>query len=214
MVSRTRRRTQPSGIPQPASPRITQAASLQGANPTRGRERPSSARSVPRRASSILDGLTNFKRGTPSASARSGPNIRAAVIDPTQQALPPELWQRIASSAGARPRRAMREVSRELRDASRAVVTHLTIRDPAVLRHLGKYPALKSLRLKGALTLDALKALPPGLEHLDLSRCTGSAMSSAGLAHLAARPLKSLCLIGCEIGDRAAEALAASFLAE
>ncbi|WP_308170855.1 hypothetical protein [Ralstonia syzygii] len=59
-----------------------------------------------------------------------------------------------------------------------------------------------------------MKALPPGLEHLDLSRCTGSAMSSAGLAHLAARPLKSLYLIGCEIGDRAAEALAASFLAE
>lgn len=200
----------------------------------RSRWLPSSARSAIGRASSMLRGLVNFRWGASSAGGRSTPDIRAAVSVPALQTLPPELWQQIGSSAGARPRRAMREVNRELRNASRAVVTHLTIRNPAMFGQLGKYPALKSVRFKGALTLEALKALPPGVEHLDISRCTGSGVSNAGLALLATRPLKSLSLngieidaegarllatctsltslslTGCSIGDRAATALARS----
>lgn len=236
MVSRipTGNRGQGNGIEQSASSHATEATPWLGVNLPYGHWLPSSARSVVSRASSLLGGLANFRWGGPSASARPAPNIRSAAIAPAQQTLPPELWQQIATLAGARPRRAMREVSLELRNASRAVVTHLTISDPAMFRQLSLYPALKSVRFKGALTLEALKALPPTLEHLEIGRCTGSAISAEGLAHLAAMPLKSLnlngieigvegarllatstslaslSLMGCDIGDRAATALAAS----
>lgn len=236
MVSRipTGNRGQGNGIEQSASSHATEATPWLGVNLPYGHWLPSSARSVVSRASSLLGGLANFRWGGPSASARPAPNIRSAAIAPEQQTLPPELWQQISTLAGARPRRAMREVSLEMRNASRAVVTHLTISDPAMFRQLSLYPALKSVRFKGALTLEALKALPPTLEHLEIGRCTGSAISAEGLAHLAAMPLKSLnlngieigvegartlaaskslvslSLIGCGIGDRAAQALAAS----
>ncbi|CCF96210.1 putative fragment of leucine-rich-repeat type III effector protein [Ralstonia solanacearum K60] len=104
-----------------------------------------------------------------------------------------------------------------MRNASRAVVTHLTIRDPAMFGHLGKYPALKSVRFKGELTLEALKALPPGVEHLEIGRSTGSGVSNAGLALLATRPLKSLSLNGIEIdaeGSAAAGDLRVAHLAQ
>ncbi|CAH0440126.1 hypothetical protein LMG9673_00910 [Ralstonia pseudosolanacearum] len=154
------------GIEPPASSRATEAAPWLGVNLPSGHWLPSSARSVVSRASSLLGGLTNFRWGGPSASARPAPNIRSADIAPAQQTLLPELWQQIATLAGARPRRAMREVSLELRNASRAVVTHLTIRDPAMFKQLSLYPELRSVRFKGELTLEALKALPPTLEHL------------------------------------------------
>ncbi|AXV83969.1 leucine-rich repeat protein [Ralstonia solanacearum] len=124
--------------------------------------------------------------------------------------LPTKVWQKIASHAGPRTRRALSTVSRNLRDAAVARTKHLTVWDKAAFSRLGNYSALESLSFHGNLTIADLKALPPSVRHLDLSGCTGTAVSGAGLAYLAGRKLESLDLSDTPIGDRGAQLLASS----
>ncbi|MGA4237865.1 GALA protein [Ralstonia nicotianae] len=170
-----------------------------------------------RMAASIREGLglidSYFDRmaevyGLPVRAPAAQPD--SAAPEATQPTLPADVWQTIAAQADPRVRRTLSTVSKPLRAAALAATKHLTVWDKAAFSRLRNYPALESLSFHGPLSLADLRALPPSVRHLDLSGCTGSAVSEAGLAYLARLPLASLDLSDTGIGNRGAQALAAS----
>ncbi|MFV8529307.1 GALA protein [Ralstonia pseudosolanacearum] len=170
-----------------------------------------------RMAASIREGLGLIDQYVDRMGREYGLPVRAPAAQPdsaapvaTQPTLPADVWQTIAAQADPRVRRTLSTVSKPLRDAALAATKHLTVWDKAAFSRLRNYPALESLSFHGPLSLEDLRALPPSVRHLDLSGCTGSAVSEAGLAYLARLPLASLDLSDTGIGNRGAQALAAS----
>ncbi len=168
-------------------------------------------------AASIQEGIGLIGQYFDRMEREYGLNVRAPITQPggaapqgPLSALPKELLEKIADHAGPRVRRTLTAVSKPLRNAAWASTKHLTVWDKAAFGRLQNYPALESLRFHGHLSIEDLRALPPSVRHLDLSGCTGSAVSEAGLAVLARLPLESLDLSGTRIGDREVQALAAS----
>ncbi|MHA6907491.1 GALA protein [Ralstonia pseudosolanacearum] len=170
-----------------------------------------------RMAAEIREGLGLIDQYVDRMEREYDLQVRAPAAQPDGAApegplstLPGDVLQTIADHAGPRARRALTAVNKPLRDAALAATKHLTIWDDAAFSRLRNYPALESLSFHGPLSLADLRALPPSVRHLDLSGCTGSAISEAGLAYLARLPLASLDLSDTGIDDRGAQALAAS----
>ncbi|MHA6885131.1 leucine-rich repeat domain-containing protein [Ralstonia pseudosolanacearum] len=170
-----------------------------------------------RMAAEIREGLGLIDQYVDRMEREYELQVRAPAAQPDDAApegplstLPADVLQTIAAHAGPRGRRALTAVNKPLREAALAATKHLTIWDEAAFSRLRNYPALESLSFHGPLSLSDLRALPPSVRHLDLSGCTGSAISEAGLAYLARLPLESLDLSDTGIDDRGAQALAAS----
>ncbi|MHA6833746.1 leucine-rich repeat domain-containing protein [Ralstonia pseudosolanacearum] len=170
-----------------------------------------------RMAAEIREGLGLIDQYVDRMEREYELQVRAPAAQPDDAApegplstLPADVLQTIAAHAGPRGRRALTAVNKPLREAALAATKHLTIWDEAAFSRLRNYPALESLSFHGPLSLADLRALPPSVRHLDLSGCTGSAISEAGLAYLARLPLASLDLSDTGIDDRGAQALAAS----
>ncbi|WP_247419868.1 GALA protein [Ralstonia pseudosolanacearum] len=170
-----------------------------------------------RMAAEIREGLGLIDQYVDRMEREYELQVRAPAAQPDDAApegplstLPADVLQTIAAHAGPRGRRALTAVNKPLREAALAATKHLTIWDEAAFSRLRNYPALESLSFHGPLSLADLRALPPSVRHLDLSGCTGSAISEAGLAYLARLPLESLDLSDTGIDDRGAQALAAS----
>ncbi len=126
------------------------------------------------------------------------------------QEMPIGILQHAASFLDPRSRRALSTVSSTMNQAARASQTHMQAWNKAMLGKLHLYPNLQSLRLRGNITLDELKKLPPTLRHLDLGECdpASGAKSQAAIEYLATLPLESLNVKGARIGDRGAQLLA------
>ncbi|WP_412770982.1 F-box protein [Ralstonia solanacearum] len=136
------------------------------------------------------------------------------------QEMPIEILQHAASFLDPRSRRALSTVSTTMNQAARASQTHMQAGNKAMLGKLHLYPNLQSLRLRGDITLDDLKKLPPTLRHLDLGECAPDcgAKSYAAIQYLTTvlpgtgtvpfPQLESLNVKGARIGDRGAELLA------
>ncbi|MEF9387367.1 GALA protein [Ralstonia solanacearum species complex bacterium KE056] len=170
-----------------------------------------------RMAAEIREGLGLIDQYVDRMEQEYGLPVRAPAAQPDGTApegplstLPADVLQTIADHAGPRVRRALTAVNKPLREAALAATKHLTIWDDAAFSRLRNYPALESLSFHGPLSLADLRALPPSVRHLDLSGCTGSAISEAGLAYLAQLPLASLNLSDAGIDDRGAQVLATS----
>ncbi|BCL92426.1 F-box protein [Ralstonia pseudosolanacearum] len=141
----------------------------------------------------------------PAPSAPSGvPQVRNI------EEMPAGVLQHVASFLDPRSRRALSQVSTTMNDAARSSQTHMQAWNKAMLGQLHRYPNLQSLRLRGDITLDELKALPKTLRHIDLGECDPGcgAKSHAAIEYLATLPLESLNVKGAAIGDRGAALLA------
>ncbi|WP_412771066.1 F-box protein [Ralstonia solanacearum] len=136
------------------------------------------------------------------------------------QEMPIEILQHAASFLDPRSRRALSTVSTTMNQAARLSQTHMQAGNKSMLGRLPRYPNLQSLRLRGDITLDELKKLPPTLRHLDLGECapTCGAKSYAAIQYLTTVSpvtgtvpfphLESLNLKGARIGDSGAQLLA------
>ncbi|AMP70400.1 GALA protein [Ralstonia solanacearum] len=136
------------------------------------------------------------------------------------QEMPIKILQHAASFLDPRSRRALSTVSTTMNQAARASQTHMQAGNKAMLGKLHLYPNLQSLRLRGDITLDDLKKLPPTLRHLDLGECAPDcgAKSYAAIQYLTTvlpgtgtvpfPQLESLNVKGARIGDRGAQLLA------
>lgn len=221
---------QPSAPPMPEhgfGPYVPSASPLPwGLDQAGGQRAHSPSRSSAGVASSPLGGLATMRLN--GGSAGTAP-MRRGQLPPTPsrppvaqnlQDLPAEALQNMASFLDPRTRQALSVVSKTMHEAAWSSQTHMQVRDKKMLNRLYHYPNLQSLRLRGNITLDELKALPKTLRHLDLSGCDANsgAKSHAAIEYLTTVSpgtstvpfphLESLNVKGAQLGDRGAELLA------
>ncbi|WP_247422718.1 GALA protein [Ralstonia pseudosolanacearum] len=177
-------------------------------------------------ASSPLGGLATMRLN--GGSAGTAP-MRRSQLPPAPsrpsrelhiQDIPAGALQNMASFLDPRTRQALSVVSKTMNEAAWSSQTHMQVRDKKMLNRLHHYPNLQSLRLRGNITLDELKALPKTLRHLDLSECDANsgAKSHAAIEYLTTVSpgtrtvpfphLESLNVKGARLGDRGAALLA------
>nr|ALC76516.1 RipG7 [Ralstonia solanacearum] len=220
MVKRTSTSANHYVRPDPSAPPLPEGGFPPVPNQAGGQQAYSPSRSSAGVASSELGGLVALKLGAGSAGTSSMPRrqLPPAPLVPLKieniQQLPDAALERIGSFLDPRSRRALSRVSHIMNDAARSSQTSIQIWNKKMLGHLGNYPKLESVRLRGDITLDELKALVsklPHLRHLDLGECTDEVKSPAAIAYLASlRQLESLNVKGAQIGDHGAQLLAAN----
>nr|ALC76518.1 RipG7 [Ralstonia solanacearum] len=221
---------QPSAPPMPEhgfGPYVPSASPLPwGLDQAGGQRAHSPSRSSAGVASSPLGGLATMRLNGGSAGTAS---MRRGQLPPTPsrppvaqnlQDLPAKALQNMASFLDPRSRQALSVVSKTMNEAAWSSQTHMQVRDKKMLNRLHHYPNLQSLRLRGNITLDELKALPKTLRHLDLSECDANsgAKSHAAIEYLTTVSpvtrtvpfphLESLNVKGARLGDHGAELLA------